>query len=162
MTAKVENAVFRNRMSDAVVWVFMAFATLYFLTSLVRDAERGKPAVLVVLDALLMLAFLIPAIRYPLHGVIVSPTEVVVRNIIKTHKIAWNDIERFEIARHDPWPQVGVAVLRNDRRIPMTGLQVALATKVAQRAVTDLNQQLSERTREGDAPAKPSQAPLAT
>lgn len=146
MTTKMENGVFRNRLSDAVVWVLMAFATLYFLTSIVEDAERGKPVVLLALDALLLLGFLIPAIRYPLHGVIVSPTEVVVRNIMKTHKIAWNNIERFEIARHDPWPQVGVAVLRNGRRIPMTALQVALATKVAQRAVTDLNQQLSERT----------------
>lgn len=138
--------VFRNRFGDALVWCMVTFGALYFLIALINNAQEGKQTVLLVIDALLMLGFLAPALRCPWHGVIVSPKQVVVRNIMRTHRVMWGDIERFEIARYDPWPQVGVVVLRNGRRIPMTALQVALATKVAQRSVAELNRQLAAHT----------------
>ncbi len=162
-----ERTVYRNLLANTLVWIMMTFGTLVFLVDLVEDAELNKPAAIMVIDAVCMVAFLVPAVRFPYNGVIALPTEVVVRNIMKTHRIAWSEIERFEMAKYDPWPQVGVVVLRSGRRIPMTALQFALATTVAQRAVADLNRQLSARTGKDstadDYPtAKPSSEPRAT
>ncbi len=141
--ARVE--VFRNRVSDAVVWLIVTFGGLYFLTLLVHEAGQGDPVVAsVVVDAIFMLAFLVPAVRFPWHGVLASPAGLVVRNIFKTHRVTWSEIARFEIGRCDPWPQVGVVVLQSGCRIPMTALQDGLASRVAQHAVSELNRQLSE------------------
>jgi hypothetical protein len=32
-----------------------------------------------------------------------------IRNIPRTHVSRWDEIERFELARYDPWPRIGAA-----------------------------------------------------
>ena len=134
---------YRDDLSNLLVCAMMSFTALYFLTRAIRDGS----ALPIGLDVLAMFAFAFPAFRYPRHGVITTSAGVVVRNIFKTHVLAWSDIERFELARHKPWPMVGVAVLTDGRRIPMTGIQNAPASRFARRTIEALNDELrSERT----------------
>ncbi len=155
---RADSKIYRNRGSDAAVWVIVAFAALYFLTRVINDIDQHEQVGLVVFDGLLTIAFAIPAVRYPWHRVIARPERLVIRNITRTHSVAWDDVVEFQLTRHDPWPRVGVAVLRTGQRIPMTALQAARVTRVAERAISDLRQELQKRAVAGAA-ASPARVP---
>jgi hypothetical protein len=137
---------YRSRLTNSLVFLITGFAALEFLVNLVRQAEKPEPSgVLLVMSTILFVAFLVPTLRYPRHGVVATRDQLVIRNILKTHIVDWDDVDRFELGRYDPWPKVGIAVLRNGKRIPMTGVQWRPATPYAERAVAALNQERGSR-----------------
>jgi hypothetical protein len=141
---------YRNRINNFLVWVITMFGALYFLVELIHSINETEYSfILIGLTGILMIAFLIPALRCPRSGVVVTSGSVMVRNILKTHVLRWDEVERFELTRYDPWPKVGVAILKSGRRIPMTGVQFALATRFAQNTVAALNAQLVEMRGQG-------------
>jgi hypothetical protein len=143
---------YRNRLSNFIVWVIFAWGVLYLLIHLIHDVKETEPSsFLIVLDAILMIGFLIPAVRIPRHGVVTTSTKVIIRNIVRTYVVHWEDVERFELAPYDRLAGVraGTAVLKDGRRIRMTGVQTvafewAYATKFAKKTVAALNEQLAE------------------
>lgn len=146
MKAKVDSqrVFYRNRLSNFLVWLLATFGTLYFLVETVEAIEEKEASVVLIgFSALLMVAFLAPALREPFHGVIITPTQVRIRNIMRTHVLSWDEIERFELAKYDPWPKIGVAVLKTGRRVPMVGVQWAPVSRFAESTVVALNERLS-------------------
>lgn len=135
---------YRNRTSNFLVWVITTFGALYFLVELIHLINEAVISpILIGLTGVLMIAFLVPALRCPRSGVVSTSSNLIVRNILKTHIFRWDEVERFELTRYDPWPKVGVAVLKSGRRVPMTGVQFALATRFAQNTVASLNETLA-------------------
>jgi membrane protein YdbS with pleckstrin-like domain len=150
------NRVFyRFKLTNFSVWLITAFAALYFLTELVKElGEKEAQPATIILTALLMVAFLVPAVRYPWHGVVATTKEIKVRNILKTHVVRWSEIDRFELTRHNPWPRVGVVALKSGKNIPMTGIQAvpyerSPITKFAMKTVAALNEQLTAVSSQG-------------
>lgn len=140
----VQRMFYRNQVSNSAVWMLTTFGALYFLTRVIKALEeRETSAVLIGLAILFMVVFLVPALRVPFHGVVVTDTYVRVRNITRTFALGWNEIERFELSRYASWPMIGVVILKNGDRIPMTGVQFALATRFAQNTVAALNERLA-------------------
>jgi Bacterial PH domain len=71
---------------------------------------------------------------------------VTIRNILKTHVLQWEQIERFELPRQDPRKRVAVAVLKDGASVAMSGIRYSgLESRSAQRIVDELNAQLTER-----------------
>lgn len=141
--------VYHSRLANYLAFGIFGFGALAFLVKFIKalDANPSKAA-LVVFAAVLMVAFLVPTLRFPFNGVVATDGELRVRNILKTHVLRWDQVERFELTRCDPWPRVGVVVLTNGRRIAMSGVQAvpyewSPATKFAKRTVAALNQQLA-------------------
>ena len=127
-----KSVFYRNRLANFIAWVIMAIAALYFVIAIGRDLREGQPSVIIGLDAILLTAFLIPAVRVPRHGVVVTPTELVIRNVFKTHRLHWDQVERFELNLRSSPPRVGVVVLADGSRIRMTGVSYGLASSFAQ------------------------------
>ena len=91
-------AFYRNRLSNFLVSATMAFAARV-LTQLVRAIEQpDESPVLIGLLAVLLVAFLIPLVRFPRNGVVTTSAEVTIRNILRTHVLQWGDLEHFEVA----------------------------------------------------------------
>jgi hypothetical protein len=133
---------YRNHLSNSLCTLGYGFFTVYFLAEFGRNLSRGEPVV-AWLAVPFALIFVIPAVRYPGHGVAVTPTDFVIRNIFRTHTVPRSEVERFELTRYWRfWTLIGVAVLKDGRRIPMTGVQFALAIKFAQNTVAALNANL--------------------
>jgi Bacterial PH domain len=146
MNAKTasQRVFYRNKVSNFLVWMLTTLGALYFLAETVEAVEESEGSVVLIgFSALLMMSFLIPALRESFHGVVVTGSQVRIRNIMRSHVLGWDEIERFELARYNPWPKVGVAVLESGRRVPMTGVQFALATRFAQDTVVALNTRLA-------------------
>lgn len=149
MSHSTQNAkvFYRFRLANAVVCAMMAFTALYFLVEANKTLGRGNSAGIV--NVVFMVPFLLAALRFPLNGIVVTPNEVKIRNITKTHVVRWGEIDRFELGRYKLWPQIGVAVLRDGRRIPMTGVQAVRydwspATRHAKRTIVALTRRLAE------------------
>jgi Bacterial PH domain len=157
MRRRAEQSTFyRNRVANFLVWAMTAFAALYFLTEMVSALGDALNPAAVGIDASLMIVFLVPAVRFPRHGVVTSPSGIVVRNILRTHVLHWDEVERFEIAS-DFVTNGGVAVLFDGRRIPMTGINQGFVGHCVAETVAALNEELrrqrhgsrrGERTRE--------------
>lgn len=143
---------YRNRLSNFIVWMIVAWAFLYFLIQLVHDAKAESPSVfLICLDAALTAGFAVPVVRLPRHGVWVTSNKLTIYNILKTHVIYWDDVERFELISSDRLAgvKVGTAVLKDGAHIAMTGVRTiaferAYATRFAKKTITALNAQLAE------------------
>jgi hypothetical protein len=130
---------FRNHISNTLCTLLAGFATLYFLVKFGRGLSRGETAAALIAVPFALI-FVVPAVRYPGHGVTVTPADFVIRNIFRTHTVPRGEVERFELTRYWRfWVPIGVAVLKDDRRIPMTGVQFATAISFAQDTVADLN-----------------------
>jgi hypothetical protein len=135
--------VYRNRLSNWSVCLICGFATIAFYQIAVEAIRKNNGAVLVAFGFIMCAIFLIPTLREPFHGVVVTPTQVRVRNIMRTHVLSWDQIERFELAKYDPWPKIGVVVLRGGRRVPMVGVQRAPLGRFAENTVAALNERLA-------------------
>lgn len=145
-----QSTFYRNRLSNFLVSAMTGLTALYFLSSALGGS--GKP-VAIGADAVLMVAFIVPAARFPRHGVVTSPTGIVVRNILRTYVLRWDEVERFELAS-DRFPSGGVAVVNDGRRIPMTGINQGLVGHFVTETVAALNEQLRrERHRLAPGPA---------
>jgi hypothetical protein len=147
---------FCNRVSNLLVCALTGFGALYFLVETVEAVEETDASVVLVgFSALLMVAFLLVALREPFHGVVVTNSQVRIRNIMRTHVLGWDQIERFELAKYDPWPKIGVAILKTGRRVPMVGVQWAPLGQFAENTVMTLNRKLAA-TRALDTQNQPS------
>jgi hypothetical protein len=135
--------IYHNRLVNWMTWTIVALTALILLSNLVKVLERPHPsAAVAALEALVLAAFLIPALRYPRNGVVASSEQLVIRNIYRTHVLGWHEIDHFEMASYGAWPRIGVAVLKDGRRVPMTGIQSGLASRFATRTVAALNTRL--------------------
>jgi hypothetical protein len=150
--ASATRVFYRNRFSNGGLWLLCTWTAIVFLQMAVENIETDKQTrvtgttghiLAIGLSFALMIAFLIPALRFPLHGVVVMPTKIIVRNIMRTHVLSWSEVERFELAKYDPWPRIGVAVLKSSRRVPMVGVQWAPLSRFAEKTVSALNEQLA-------------------
>lgn len=142
-----DGVFYRFRLANFVVWFIMAFTALYFLVEANKTLGRGDSAGIV--NVIFMVPFLLAALRFPLNGVVVTPNEVRIRNITRTHVVRWGEVDRFELGRYKLWPQIGVVVLKDGRRIPMTGVQAVRygwspATKHARKTIAALSRRLAE------------------
>lgn len=129
------------------MWAIMAFGVGYFLTELVRIGKEPKPdAALSVVLVVLMIPLLPFLLRVPVWGIVTTERFLKIRNILRTYVVRWDDVEQFELGRHDPWPCVGIAVLKDGRRVPITAIQPAYpwspANKFARRTIPALNKEL--------------------
>jgi hypothetical protein len=120
----------------------------------VQNIRTNQPVGLIVFGFILCGLFLVPALREPLHGVVVTRTEVRIRNIMRTHVVSWDEIERFDLAKYDPWPKIGVAILKTGKRLPMVGVQWTPVGRSAENTVAALNEKLAA-TRAQDAQSQP-------
>jgi hypothetical protein len=133
---------YRNRLGNGGVCLLCTGAVIIFLGYMVEDIEKHQ-TFLACYAFVMMMLFLVPALRFPFNGVVVTPTNIVVRNIMRTHALSWSDVERFELAKYDPWPRIGVAVLKSGRRVPMTGVPWAPLSHFAEKTVAALNERLA-------------------
>lgn len=137
--------IYRRWFANVTLFILCSFATLIFLVLSLESIEKDNGAVLITFGFVLFAIFLVPAARCIFYGVVVTESEVRVRNILRTHVLAWDEIDRFELTKYDPWPLIGVAVLKTGRRIPMAGIQWALLSHFAKDTVSALNDQLTAR-----------------
>ncbi len=138
---------YRDRLPNFFVCAVTGLGALYSLFELLRAlGDSASPAVIAI-DAGLMVGFLVPAVRFPRNGVVTSPSGIVIRNILRTHVLRWDEVERFEIA-NDFVPNGGVAVLNDGTRIPMTGINQGLVGHFVAVTVAALNEEL-RRNRNG-------------
>jgi len=106
--------------------------------------EGSAPAgFLVPLGAVAAFAWYM-ALRVAIQGVVADESGVLVRNGLRSHRLRWDEIERFEYGRCDPWPRVGVVVLQSGHRIAMVSLQRGYVGHFPERAVEALNGQLAQ------------------
>ena len=149
MTDTNGRTFYRFRFNTIGLCLFASFTTVYFLTEIIKALNTNEPSTaVVVLYSALMTVFLIPAIRFPFNGVVATSSMLKIRNIARTHVVSWEEVERFELARHDPWPRVAIVVLKTGKRIPMTGVQAvpyerSPVTRFAKKTIASLNEQLT-------------------
>ncbi len=136
---------YRNRISNLLVWLIVAFCADVFLVGLAGDLRSGRAGVILDLVALAPCLFLL--VRIPRHGVMADEHGVTVRNVWRTHVLAWSEIERFEAGSYPPWPRAGIAVLRDGTRVPIVGIQRGILGKLTENTVAALNQRLAAMTR---------------
>ncbi len=134
----------RNRFANGCLFAICAFAAIAFLEIGIEAINGGSGTVLVAFDFVLCTIFSVPAVRSLVYGVVITGTQLKIRNIMRTHVLRWDEVERFELARYDPWPRVGVAVLKSGRRVPMVGVQWAPLSRFAEKTVAGLNERLAE------------------
>jgi hypothetical protein len=126
----------------------MAGVGIAFSVVVVDAAPQGKGvagtvAIVVFAGAVAVVGWYL-AVRLAIQGVITDENGVLVRNGLRSHRLRWEDIDRFEYGRCDPWPRVGVAVQRNGRRIAMVSLQRGRLGHFPEDAVAELNRQRDE------------------
>jgi hypothetical protein len=138
---------YRGRLANLVTWLIVAGTTLYLLTSLARNIKEPEPSdFLIAFDAIAFIGFLVPTLRVPRNGVLTTSRAVTIRNILKTHVLQWEQIERFELPRQDPRKRVAVAALKDGASVAMSGIRYSgLESRSAQKIVEELNTQLAER-----------------
>lgn len=81
------------------------------------------------------------AFRTAMQGVLADGAGVLIANGLRSHRLRWEEIDHFEYGRCDPWPRVGVAVLRSGRRIAMVSLQRGYIGDFPEQAVAELDRQ---------------------
>lgn len=142
---------YRNRLANSGVFIICVFATISFFSLAFEAVHTNEQAALVGMLFVFAIIALVPTLREPFHGVVVTSTQVRVRNIMRTHVLSWDEIERFELAKYDPWPKIGVVILKSGRRVPMVGVQWAVLSKFAENTVVALNERLATM-RDGQEP----------
>jgi hypothetical protein len=130
------------------VCLISGFATIAFYQMAIEAIHKDVGTGFVIFGFIWCAIFLVPTLREPFHGVVVTSTQVRVRNIMRTHVLDWDQIERFELAKYNPWPRIGVVALKGGRRVPMVGVQWAPLGSFAENTVAALNERLA--TMHGD------------
>ncbi len=137
---------YRGRLANTIVAVIAGLTALHFLVELIHQlGSSGASSFDKAYDAIFVIAFLIPALRFPRNGVQVSDAKIVIRNILRTHVLQWETVERFEVSGAS-FTRTGVAVLKDGSRIRMTGIRSGLVDHFAQNTVAALNARLGRRT----------------
>jgi Bacterial PH domain len=123
--------------------VGIAFTTLLIDTASAGKGVLGTVVVVLVFGGTAAFGRYL-AVRFAVQGVLVDEVGVLIRNGLRSHRLRWEDIDHFEYARCDPWPRVGVAVLRTGRRIAMVSLQRGYVGHFPEQAVEALNRERQE------------------
>jgi len=141
-------AFYRNRIGNLYVWVITVISALLILVLLLDAIAQPHPSpVAMGLAVILIAALSIPAVRVPRRGVSTTSTEIVIRTILHTYVLRWEELESFEVSTPFFYGRYGVAVLKNGRRIRMTGVASGFVDRYAEHAVSKLNAQLAETGR---------------
>jgi PH (Pleckstrin Homology) domain-containing protein len=143
---------YRSRFANGFAWLICAWACAVLLELATEAPSTGLAA----FDYVLAAIFLVPALREPLNGVVTTADKVLVRNVLRTRVLSWHEIEKFELARYDPWPKIGVAVLTSGARVGMVGVQWAPLSRYAEETVTALNSELVARQLTDEGPSADS------
>ena len=140
--------MYRRRALNAFGVVYMVGAGISVTTFIPDAVSAGKGVAGTVLAALALggtaAVVWYLAVRFAIQGVLTDEAGVLIRNGLRSHRLRWEDIDHFEYSRCDPWPRVGVAVLRSGRRIAMVSLQRGYVGHFPERAVEALNGQLAQ------------------
>jgi hypothetical protein len=140
--------VYRRRAMNACCSLCMVGVGVAFTTGVIDWTPDGKgiigTAVVVVLAGGTAAFGWYLAFRTAIQGVLVDGSGVLIRNALRSHRIEWQEVDHFEYGRCDPWPRIGVTVLRSGRRIGMVSLQRGYVGHWPARAVAELNHRLEE------------------
>lgn len=142
---------YRRRVLNGTLFILCGWATIVFWGLGEEAISKDDGPAVITLCFILFAICLVPTIRCPFYGVVITDTKVRVRNILRTHVLRWDEIDRFEYEKYDPWPLIGVVWLKNGRRVPMGGIQWALLSKFAENTVAALNERLATM-RDGQEP----------
>jgi hypothetical protein len=98
--------------------------------------------------------------RYGGAGGFAGPRDVTIRNVLRSYRPEWSEIERFSVERAGPW-DAGYVHTRDCPSIPITGIQgqrPALFPKSrwAEDPINELNRLLEEARGGGAVGAAPS------
>lgn len=135
--------VYRRLALNAWGSLCMAGVGIAFSVLAVDAAPHGKGvagtvAIVVLAGAVAVLGWYL-AVRMAIQGVIADEKGVLIRNGLRSHRLRWDEIDHFEYGRCDPWPRIGLAVLRSGRRIAMVSLQRGYISHFPEQAVEALN-----------------------
>jgi hypothetical protein len=137
--------IYRRRALNACGMVCMLGVGIAFTTLLTDAAPSGKGVLGTVVVAALFggtaACGWYLAVRFAIQGVLTDEAGVLIRNGLRSHRLTWEEIDHFEYARCDPWPRVGVAVLRSGRRIAMVSLQRGYVGHFPEESVEALNRE---------------------
>ncbi len=142
--------MFGQRQERALVdRIGAAFATLFFGVQMLVVAEAGHAMPGIPMLALLATPFALFAVT-GVARIWIEDHGVRIVNVGRTFAIAWEDIERFTLGRHGLISGVGIAELRDGRRVAMWGIQGPNAQTRrddvgARRLIGALNAELSRR-----------------
>lgn len=145
--------------TPAVAWYHGLAGLLFFVLAtdgLFVSPSDGKPnpqsASFVVVGLLINVAVLALFSRAATTGVRLDGKGVLVRNVRRSVRVGWADVQDFEVARRSLWPLIGIVRLTDGNVIPCYGIQRLLATgnKVNSRIHTmlqSMNATLTEQRR---------------
>lgn len=89
------------------------------------------------------------SVRILTVGVHATKDHVRIRNILITRQVQWADVEQFSFGPLRLFPAVGIATLRDGRKLAMTGISIGRVARKKARAnaaslISELNQLLEE------------------
>lgn len=90
------------------------------------------------------------SVRMLTLGVLTTNDHVRIRNFFITRNLQWSEIEEFSFGQLRIFPAIGIATLRDGRKIAITGISYGRAARKRIRAnaaslIAELNQLLEER-----------------
>jgi hypothetical protein len=119
--AHLDRRVFRLTGASLVASAIFLLLTVRVAISFIHDL--GNDHALAAFSGLLTGAGLFLAVRSVWMSVVAAPAGLTARNLFRTHHVLWEHIDHFEYGRKDPLPLVGIAVLRDGRRIGLSAIQ---------------------------------------
>jgi hypothetical protein len=137
--------------------------SIYPFVAGVSNLTSGDTGIAVFM-LILSVAGVFIAVRLGLVNVVALPEVLYVRNTFRKLAIPWTEIDHFELGRNDPFAIVGVAVLRNGRRVTLHAIQPPNRlgrprNRFAEEAIDSLNRLLAERVPTARASSAPPVAP---
>lgn len=109
---------FRSREQLALILVAGFAGLAVFIWAFLNAPPTGR-----VLSALFAIVWLVVCIRAVRAGVLIVGDQIVIRNVLRTHHLTDAEIDRFVIGRWHVLPFCCIALLKNGRRLPVTGIQ---------------------------------------
>jgi hypothetical protein len=90
------------------------------------------------------------SIRVVNLGVLVTEDHLRIRNFFITRHLQWSEIEKFSFGQLRIFPAIGIATLRDGRKVAITGISYGRTARKGVRAnaasvIAELNQLLDER-----------------
>jgi hypothetical protein len=136
---------YQSRESQVLFVILVPFFSLVFLS---MDLREPNPLAIVVFSGI-WLAIVAVALRLRSSRVIATRSGVTLKNILRTHRLAWDELRGFSLGRRGFNPAIGVAETTAGQIVTITAIQApplwphSKRTRRALDAIEHLNAELA-------------------